>query len=420
MTLRSMAATQATTTITLNPSADKKQAVGRNTKWKLGEPAPTLLRQRIPELDGIRGVAIGLVLLWHFVFGGMEAAAPGTFWSYFKAAGRLTWSGVDLFFVLSGFLIGGILLDTRDSPNYFRTFYTRRFFRIVPLYLAVLCVALAGNRGSIDPQIPTFSYFAFLQNFWMARFATLGVLLAPTWSLAVEEQFYLTLPSIVRFVGRRHLGYVLAAGILAAPGLRMLCLHLWPANEIAPYVLMPCRADALLLGAIGALAIRNARAARWMKDNGGTMFALLMLFAAGALVLTKYSPTHRFAVTSVGYSWLASLYLCAILCVVTHPETWLARWMRTLWLGWLGLIAYGVYLVHQMAAIGIFRILGHFEYFYLRRPANAVALCIALLVTLALCSLSWRYFEKPLVQFGHRSAKSIAHSENTPALKTSP
>jgi peptidoglycan/LPS O-acetylase OafA/YrhL len=103
---------------------------------------------------------------------------------YFKAAGRLTWSGVDLFFVLSGFLIGGILLDTRDSPNYFRTFYTRRFFRIVPLYQAVLCVALAGNRGSIDPQIPTFSYFAFLQNFWMARFATLGVLLAPTWSPA--------------------------------------------------------------------------------------------------------------------------------------------------------------------------------------------------------------------------------------------
>jgi peptidoglycan/LPS O-acetylase OafA/YrhL len=145
-----------------------------------------------------------------------------------------------------------------------------------------------------------------------------------------------------------------------------------------------------------------------------------MLFAAGALVLTKYSPTHRFAVTSVGYSWLASLYLCAILCVVTHPETWLARLMRALWLGWLGSIAYGVYLVHQTAAIGIFRILRHSEYFYLRRPSNAVGLCIALLVTLALCSLSWRYFEKPLVQFRHRSAKSIPHSERHPGLEDLP
>ena len=105
---------------------------------------------------------------------------------------------MDLFFVLSGFLIGGILLDTRDSPNYFRTFYARRFFRIVPLYVAVLCIALAANHGKIDEQIPTVTYFLFLQNFWMALHGTFGYLLSPTWSLAVEEQFYLTLPGIVR------------------------------------------------------------------------------------------------------------------------------------------------------------------------------------------------------------------------------
>lgn len=107
--------------------------------------------KRIPELDGIRGVAIGLVLLWHYAIGPIQAI-PGTFLAYLQACGRLTWTGVDLFFVLSGFLIGGILLDSRDSPNYFRGFYWRRFFRIVPLYArlhsrlrgATFCPAMAG------------------------------------------------------------------------------------------------------------------------------------------------------------------------------------------------------------------------------------------------------------------------------------
>jgi peptidoglycan/LPS O-acetylase OafA/YrhL len=83
-------------------------------------------KARIPELDGIRGIAIAMVLAHHYFLLPI-AAPPGTFWSYVQAAGRLAWSGVDLFFVLSGFLIGGILLDARDSPNYFQVCYTRRF-----------------------------------------------------------------------------------------------------------------------------------------------------------------------------------------------------------------------------------------------------------------------------------------------------
>src|SRR6266403_5622540 len=191
--------------------------------------------KRIPELDGLRGVAIALVLLWHFVFIPIEAA-PGTFWSYFQATGRLTWSGVDLFFVLSGFLIGGILLDSRDSPNYFRTFYKRRFFRIVPLYGVMLFTALMVGRGEIDAWIPTLSYFAFLQNLWMARFATFGVLLAATWSLAIEEQFYLTLPAVIHFVDPRWIIGTLVAGIVAAPATRIAVGHIWPRHVLGAYV----------------------------------------------------------------------------------------------------------------------------------------------------------------------------------------
>src|SRR5882724_4828418 len=93
--------------------------------------------KRIPELDGLRGIAISLVLWFHFFGVGLHTT-PGTFWAYVQALGRLSWTGVDLFFVLSGFLIGGILLDARTSPNYFQTFYVRRFLRIVPISAALL------------------------------------------------------------------------------------------------------------------------------------------------------------------------------------------------------------------------------------------------------------------------------------------
>ena len=100
---------------------------------------------RIPALDGLRGVAILLVLLRHAVFGvssvqGIETHSRSTF--LFLATGQLTWSGVDLFFVLSGFLIGGILLDVRSSPRYFQTFYLRRAYRILPLYFLVIGLSL--------------------------------------------------------------------------------------------------------------------------------------------------------------------------------------------------------------------------------------------------------------------------------------
>ena len=97
---------------------------------------------RIPELDGLRGIAIGMVLIWHF-FAVPARFAPATLLAYTMIPLRLLWTGVDLFFVLSGFLIGGILLDARDSSNYFRVFYTRRFFRIVPAYALTLLSVFA-------------------------------------------------------------------------------------------------------------------------------------------------------------------------------------------------------------------------------------------------------------------------------------
>jgi len=218
-------------------------------------PAP---RGRIPALDGLRGIAILLVLLWH---AGFNDPFPG-FWSSVFAFGRLTWSGVDLFFVLSGFLIGGILLDARDSTRYFRTFYVRRAFRILPLYGVI--TGLYIFRRLLSPSvivIPLISYPTFTQNFWMAYFATWGGAgMAATWSLAVEEQFYLTIPLLVRKLTNARLVWVLAFVVVGAPILRTLTLINFEHGRFADYVLMPCRADALCLGVLAAVLVRHQQA----------------------------------------------------------------------------------------------------------------------------------------------------------------
>lgn len=348
--------------------------------------------KRIPELDGIRGLAIGLVLFCHFVVIRIDAP-PATFWAYLQAAGRLAWTGVDLFFVLSGFLIGGILLDARESPDYFRSFYRRRFFRIVPIYAVMLGATWCYVRlvDPAGPRLPWLSYIFFVQNFWMAKLATLGFF-GVTWSLAVEEQFYLTLPAVIRFVDRNRLRYVLALGILAAPCLRLVCFYFWPQDGLSAYVLMPCRADALLLGVLGAVWMRDARIRAAIENNGRALFAALLLFAGGAALITKYlRDVHGLFMVSIGYTWMAAFYLCAILYALTQPQSVLAKAMRMRWLGALGAIAYGVYLVHWQMSEGLLRVI----------PSKPLALGTALVLTLVLCSLSWRYFEKPLVQLAH-------------------
>lgn len=183
---------------------------------------------RIPELDGLRGLAILSVLFWHY--GHYYEPAPGSIGAWLPPLLRLAWSGVDLFFVLSGFLIGGILIAHRKATNYWRVFYVRRACRIFPLYFAVLAAFVLAT-ATIGPQPsnwllkqepPFWTYPVFLQNFGMAYYNSFGSdFLGPTWSLAVEEQFYLVLPFVVLLVRPGALPWVLGGLICLAPMLRM-------------------------------------------------------------------------------------------------------------------------------------------------------------------------------------------------------
>ena len=224
---------------------------------------------RVPVLDGIRGIAVLLVMIFHFWI--VAFSGGNLLWEriYDDVAG-MGWIGVDLFFVLSGFLITGILYDSRDSLHYFRVFYGRRTVRIFPLYYAALAIfflvgpfvlarvyrpALADMQSGAIVKLFAWTY---LLN-WYEGFKGWGAVAHPLqhfWSLSVEEQFYLIWPFLILKLERRRM-----MGVCI--GLMMLALTLraalyWLHFPFAAYTWTICRADSLAIGALVALAARNA------------------------------------------------------------------------------------------------------------------------------------------------------------------
>jgi len=370
--------------------------------------------KRIPELDGLRGLAILLVLIWHL---GCDAnSAAGHRWLfYLMDAGGLFWSGVDQFFVLSGFLIGGILLDARNSPNYFKAFYARRVFRIIPIYAVVvgafyLCMAaglpgrMAGGDWLFGPTVPWYAYATFTQNIgYSLGGPKLANWLTATWSLAVEEQFYLILPAVIWFVSERWLPYVLGSAILAAPLFRLFLSLNYSYGNIASFGLMPCRADALLLGVTAALLVRKR--SRWesLKNKRRLLVSVWMALLAGLpffILFKETDPNTSFWISTVGLSWMAFFYVGLLLLALIYSGSWLGRILRNSWLKALGTISYGVYLFHWPVLGLTFMIFRH------KRPwaetsAEHGLVLLALALTIAIASLSWTFFEKPILKIGH-------------------
>jgi peptidoglycan/LPS O-acetylase OafA/YrhL len=392
----------------------------------------SFLEGRIPELDGLRGIAIGMVLVHHYLLQ-VIAVRNGSAFAYALVPFRLLWSGVDLFFVLSGFLIGGILLDARVSSNYFRVFYTRRFLRIVPIYAVCLgayfiLYTLVRSGAAVKLSwvvkggLLWTPYLVFLQNFWMMRSNEWGILgLTVTWSLAIEEQFYLTLPLLIRILNPRRFLAFLGAGILMAPILRIAFRVIRPETFYPAFFhMMPCRADALLLGVLGAVIVRDARCRAWLSSHrklSGSLFALLAL-GVGVLIKTSPSPNDTLMLT-IGLTWLAAFYLAALLYALSWRESFLSRCLRWNWLCWLGSIAYGVYLFHMFFLYVIYGSV------WAAPPKiwSFQTLCVvlvALAATLVICRLSWIYFERPLVRIGHRASYKFAAAPDAPMAATAP
>src|SRR5690348_11867183 len=170
--------------------------------------------------------------------------------------------GVDLFFVLSGFLITGILLDSKGSEGCLKSFYIRRCLRTWPLYFAVVFFMfvivpwLRPSQGHavFERSSPWWSFILFLQNFFVSNLTSAAGALAVTWSLAVEEQFYLIWPWVVRYCSAVQLRWIALSVICVSPLLRIFLLGC----GVNLYTNTFCRLDGLMAGALLALLTRSS------------------------------------------------------------------------------------------------------------------------------------------------------------------
>ena len=349
---------------------------------------------RLLELDGLRGIAILMVLVCHYVFAPFIGQVSTTSSQEFSFV--IFSTGVDLFFVLSGFLIGGILLDHRTSPRYFKSFYGRRIFRILPVYYGFLL--LTGLTGVIqhvhgkptpviDAGTPYWMFFLFLQNFSLAWFGDWNwITVSMAWSLALEEQCYLTLPLAVKLLSTRTLAGISALLVLGAPILRYFLSN--SPHSVGVVVLAAIRADGLAAGFLCAAMVRS---------GFKIPTRLLGLIALSSAALVVMAHLRNSPAGFLGGTTLAVFYSCILLLATRGSFAVL----KSTLLRFFGTISYTLYLLHQSTLV-LFRTLVRHAGPTAVRGGAIFAPVAALLLSIVACWLSWTYFEKPLVSWARR------------------
>lgn len=305
-------------------------------------------RPHFPALDGLRGVAVLGVLAHHF--GQHFPSLRHWLWG--------GWSGVDLFFVLSGFLITGILLDTKHGPYYWQRFYFRRILRIFPLYYLVLLTVLCLLPALPPFQTPeiggiisrqgwlwshTSNILIGLEQTWPFRAGWLS--LNHTWSLAIEEQFYLVWPWLVLVLDRRRLAWACAGMVVGSLILRF-GMTLAGFSTLANYVWTPCRLDSLAIGALIALITRSPAGPAKLRALAPKILAGTGFLLAGTVLATQGFRYLDQPFATFGFTLLALFFgAVVVLCLDSHPAT---GWLNNLFLRRTGQYSYGIYLFHHL------------------------------------------------------------------------
>jgi len=374
---------------------------------------------RIPAIDGVRGFAAAWVFLYHYVPGQNSASFPvHLIW----AVNQIDWVGVSLFFVLSGFLISGILWDSFGDKNWWRNFYIRRSLRIFPLYFLALSIAVTiyfatgDNRGSLQHL---WIYIFYLQDIptlygWgghLPATAPLGHL----WSLAVEEQFYMLWPiSLFVLAGKRY-SAMYAIFVL---WLLSFCFRLAAYKYLGPQAVywsggfLAGRAGELLAGAFLALLVRgdtieNAKIYKhvpWVLYGSLAGIASIVYLDRSALLFIPLMSTVGLA--------LLSVFFASIIALSLRPGT-IQSFFQSQFLRWVGTISYGVY-VYQLMLREVFDLVTQRIVPEASKSTHAIVLFVVALVgTLMSSALSFYCFEQPFLKLkGRFSAKSRGLAPN--------
>lgn len=349
--------------------------------------------KKIPQLDAVRGVAILVVILHN-----ASLKYPSLHLGRLFADG---WMGVDLFFVLSGFLITGILVDTKHSERYFKNFYMRRCLRIWPLYYSLLFFMFVFIRflSPMESHVvfqqssPWWAYPFFLQNFLVPVSTNAAGPLGVTWSLAIEEQFYLVWPLLVRFFSYAQLRRIAIVEICISPFLRFYLSQ----RHVDLYTNVFCRLDGLMVGALLALLVRsnNFLPSKLVKQAWVCLFIAMPLALITAAINANWIVYSLTALASASFVYL-SLF---------SAQKWLRVIMTNRFMIYTGTISYGLYLLHKIS-------FGIVEGLHLDRHPFLV-LPIILAGSYAIAALSWNLLEKPFLKLKRFFEWKPAHPGRT-------
>lgn len=373
----------------------------------------------IPALDGLRGVAIILVMLHHFTYHRPTAGIDGLIGDVLFFG----WAGVDLFFVLSGFLITGILLDTRDSGRYFSTFYARRILRIFPLYYLVLFLALivlptfpAVNQVLMEQQDasielpPQWPYWLYLTNFSIVERGWVHWV-DVAWSLAIEEHFYLVWPLVIWWCPPRLVAWlctaIFVAEVFARSYARAIDMPVLPI-----YIVTWFRLDGLVIGALLAVAQR-----RGIMPALNRLVPVVVIAGIAGLVAVTILGGHTWwwnrRMQQFGYSLIAVVAGAMLVSAISRPAD--SLWPRILSAGWLrafGKYSYCLYLIHLPVMRAVREYVfdpGDYEMLAIAPWIGQVLFYpVAAAPAFALAWLSWRWFEAPILRLKARFPYSCA------------
>ncbi len=364
--------------------------------------------ERLPALDGLRGVAILLVIVSHYL---------GDYWR----TATVGWTGVDLFFVLSGFLITGILLDAKGGPHYFRNFYARRTLRIFPLYYLVLFLVFVvapwfpalnteGYREVAGRQVWLWTYTA---NLYASAHGEIGanpfagdwVELLHLWSLSVEEQFYLVWPFIVLFTTRRQLIGVCAIGFLGAWMLRMYFIT--ERFNPEPYFFTLCRVDDLAIGAFVAVMGRDRNGLEKLRACAPWLAIIALWVLTGTAVQVHHFFQLSGDVQRYAYSAFSLLYGCLLVFALAAPKKNLyRRLLENPVLRSFGKYSYAIYIFHWGLSGLLFARIVPLEALTERLGSQDAALTVRVFVVASVSWgigwLSWNAYEKHFLKLKSR------------------
>lgn len=330
--------------------------------------APVNFRTRFPALDGIRALAITLVFMRHYGGG----SHGGMILRVINAVRERGWVGVDLFFVLSGFLITGILYDTRADSRYFSRFYVRRSLRILPVFYIVMAFLLLLTpvfhyewhwmQLTFVFYIGNFfaNYHLDLYNIASASHPAASVSIGHFWSLCVEEQFYLIWPLVVWFVRDRVKLIRVAIGISALSlVLRFAMIGRFGLVIGEGWIIrtLPFRMDSLLIGGILALLLRGSSADRWQRASKWVFWVFLTAVAAVFTLSPAYDSPW---LLSVGLTCTA-LTSAGLIGMTLRPGSPAYRLFHLKPLRVLGKYSYGFYVYHLLFRTAWVSVLGFFE-----------------------------------------------------------